>query len=874
LNLVKYSFFLFQLSLLPLLITVNPVVAETVLGDRLHRTANNSVRDVSPRQEVSTSATDLLLKDTASHIAQAPITRVTGVEVKRTGKGLEVILKTAAGGQRLVPLILPEGNNLVIDILDATLALPTGKDFTQANPASGIKLVALTKVDDSSIRLTITGKTKAPSAEVTPSQQNLVLKVTPKATAQAKPEQEIIVTATRKAEQTEDVPRSTTVINQEEIAEQSRSSRDLTDILGKTTPGVNPPTGSTRSLSVRGRPAQVLINGVPVTSNVSNNSFVRDLRAISPDSVERIEVIRGPSALYGDGATGGVINIITKKAAEGETKFSTTLEANAALGGLEEDSIGTFFSQSVSASEKGVNFFGSFSTRNDGIYYDAQGDQIPFRDSGTGEADVLQLTGTLGFELSKNQDLQFSVTHNNEEYDYSIISDPSVDDLPLGATSARALDGGEDYIGANSPKTVSSTISLNYSHRKLLGNNQLDAQFYYRDSAIDSAAGDFRIFDDPLEVNSTSELSDRTGGRLQLNTPIVEPLEVLWGIDYSQEGSEATGVVFDTEEFDNSNGRVLRAIDQRTFYPRFDIENLGLFAQAEWDITPRWLFSSGLRYEKIDVRVPDFTNEINQDIDGGNVNFDDVAFNAGLVFKATDTINLFTSFSQGFSIPPISRILNDAEAGFDFDTDINISQPQKVNNYELGIRGDWNKVQVTLAGFYNESELGTSFVDEGGSLRTLVRAPQRNYGVEATLDYQVAKYWQLGSSFTYQEGEDDQDEDGEFDALGSFNISPIKITAYVENETLPGWNNRLQLLFLSDRDRAFDDGTDEVPIEGYTLVDFISSLELGKGTLSLGIDNLFDADYTTILNQTESFANSSTFQGRGRSVRLSYQFDW
>ncbi|MBE9045813.1 TonB-dependent receptor [Pleurocapsales cyanobacterium LEGE 10410] len=813
----------------------------------------------------------------ADSLAQR-VTQVTGVEIIQTENGLELVLETVAGSEQLVPLIIPEGNNLVIDILDATLALPVGDEFRESNPAPGINQISVVTTEDNSIRVTIEGESQTPSAEVIPSSQNLVLSVDSQGTtAQTEPDEEITITATRKEERTEDVPRSITVINQEQIEEQSRTSRDLADIISKTTPGVNPPTGSVRSLNVRGRPAQVLIDGIPVTSNISNDTLVRDLRAISPDAVERIEVIRGPSAVYGDGATGGVINIITKEAVEGETKLTTTLESNAALGDLQEDSIGTFFSQSVSTAEKGINFFGSFSTRNDGIYYDADGDRIPFQDSGTGEADVLQLAGTLGFELSENQDLQFSVTHNNEQYDYSIISDPSVDDLPLGATSARALDGGQDYIGTDSPQTITSTASLNYTHRKLLGNNQLDAQLFYRDFEADLAAFDGRVFDDPLEVNNINQLSDRWGGRLQLNTPIIEPLEVLWGVDYSKEGSEENTVLFDPEEFDNSNGRTLRAIEERTVYPRFDLENLGLFAQAEWDITPQWLLSGGLRYERIDVSAPDFIDELGGDITGGELDFDDVAFNAGLVFKATDNISLFTSFSQGFSIPAVSRIFRNAEDGFDLENDVDISQPQKVDNYELGIRGEWQKVQFSLAGFYNESELGTTLVTlDDARFATLVRAPQRNYGVEATLDYQIANTWQIGSSFTWQEGEDDQDEDGEFEALSSFDISPIKITAYVENETLPGWNNRLQLLYVSDRNRAVDDGTEfvETPIEGYTLVDLISSLELGAGTLSLGIDNLFDADYATIINQTESFANSFTFRGRGRSIRLGYQFDW
>ncbi len=52
--------------------------------------------------------------------------------------------------ERLVPLILPEGNDLVIDILDATLAFSIRNGVEELNPTPGIRSVALTKVDDSS----------------------------------------------------------------------------------------------------------------------------------------------------------------------------------------------------------------------------------------------------------------------------------------------------------------------------------------------------------------------------------------------------------------------------------------------------------------------------------------------------------------------------------------------------------------------------------------------------------------------------------------------------------------------------------------------------------------------------------------------------
>ena len=101
------------------------------------------------------------LNDLNNHLAGKPllaqgVTRVTGVELNQTDDGLEVILETAAGEQ-LVPLIFPEGNNLVVEILDATL-VPTGNEFRRNNPAPGIREVSVTQIDESSIRIAHNGR--------------------------------------------------------------------------------------------------------------------------------------------------------------------------------------------------------------------------------------------------------------------------------------------------------------------------------------------------------------------------------------------------------------------------------------------------------------------------------------------------------------------------------------------------------------------------------------------------------------------------------------------------------------------------------------------------------------------------------------------
>jgi hypothetical protein len=81
-------------------------LTSTVIGNQIQKN----------RATVSTSAKDLLAQ-------QNSVTRVISVKLKQTDQGLEVILKTPAGTERLVPLIFPEGNNLERSLLTVTIAL-------------------------------------------------------------------------------------------------------------------------------------------------------------------------------------------------------------------------------------------------------------------------------------------------------------------------------------------------------------------------------------------------------------------------------------------------------------------------------------------------------------------------------------------------------------------------------------------------------------------------------------------------------------------------------------------------------------------------------------------------------------------------------
>ncbi|GAB4304319.1 MAG: hypothetical protein Kow0091_05970 [Geminocystis sp.] len=90
---------------------------------------------------------------------------------------------------------------------------------------------------------------------------------------------------------------------------------------------------------------------------------------------------------------------------------------------------------------------------------------------------------------------------------------------------------------------------------------------------------------------------------------------------------------------------------------------------------------------------------------------------------------------------------------------------------------------------------------------------------------------------------------------------------------MPTWSNRLQILALAGRDPGF---FDPARTEGYIVVDYITSIDLGKGTLNIGIENLFNNQYLTPVSQLnaafDGFAERAS-ASRGRTITATYRPD-
>ncbi|UCH09832.1 MAG: TonB-dependent receptor [Fidelibacterota bacterium] len=124
---------------------------------------------------------------------------------------------------------------------------------------------------------------------------------------------EVVVTATRTPQSLKDIPLSTAIVTRDML--EAYPASNVGDVLSSQS-GVyvrRTNQGGMTTASLRGtQSTQVLVvrDGIPV-----NDAFngISDLSQLSLTSIERIEIVRGPTShLYGANALGGVINLITK----------------------------------------------------------------------------------------------------------------------------------------------------------------------------------------------------------------------------------------------------------------------------------------------------------------------------------------------------------------------------------------------------------------------------------------------------------------------------------------------------------------------------------------------------------------------------------
>lgn len=673
--------------------------------------------------------------------------------------------------------------------------------------------------------------------------------------ADSKSLEEIVVSATRSQTPASRLTRSVTVIHSAEIREQVGLDRNLGSILAQTVPGLSPSTEAASNFgqTLRGRNFLVLIDGIPQSTPLRDG--YRDLNTISPAAIKRIEVVRGGTAQYGFGAAGGLVNIITREPSKEPGAGFTRVGAS--VNTEETDNSGEYsITQRLSGTRNRLDglVLGHFTRRNG--RFDARGRRIPpdplGAQGGLADTDEYDLLGKLGYEpAGGDQRIEMMVNdfRMQQETDYIFGSVSSLGNDPLpnsrrtpAVRESRAVPGSTNIVD---PGTDSTTANLRYRHADLLG-SRLKLSTYYGDQRVtfSNFPGTQQFFID----------SEKLGSRLTVVSPVpASSMQVTWGLDTNHDETR--------QGYHGANEPSPLRMDQNAYAG---------FGQLEWPLADQGVIRAGLRHEVISVDVAELQrNRFGNRIRGGTLDYNETLFNLSGALFITDQSELFASFAQGFSLSDIGGVINTAGSlgtrevlrAEQFETDA-----EKVDSYELGVRGRHGDTRFTLAAFYSTSDNGATF----DSNEKLLKNEERIHGVEAELDYRINRHWKAGGTAAWSEGSQDT-ASGERD-LPNTRIPPEKVTAYLEYNHSRDWRNRLQLRYVGHRapdTTVFGAGE----INPYTLVNFTSRLALGPGAVRLSLENLLNRDYYPAINQ----AYDTPFgyaKGPGRRLGLSYEMDW
>ncbi|QRY57542.1 TonB-dependent receptor [Sphingobacterium siyangense] len=669
---------------------------------------------------------------------------------------------------------------------------------------------------------------------------------------------EIIVTAGRKPESISTVPSSVTILTTKEIEAQSQISTNLSTILGNTVPGLGTSTNKATNSgqTLRGRSVLVLIDGIPQSTPLMNGQ--RDLRTIDPSVIERVEVIKGATSIYGNGSAGGIINYITRNPSkdaapiQGITSLRTTFNPVHSAG-----TMGYRIGQTLYGQKNKWNYTVSGSADYVGLQRD--GDGVPLGQT-DGLSNTYQYNAFLkvGYRIDSSSNITavYNFYRSNQHNRY--ISQTGV----YGQTPTIGVKGEDPGKPAGTP--YNHNAMLTYTKSNLFASTSLTASAYYNT---------FRSMNRYVEKASawygpgqTQINSEKKGLRVNLNTPfqvLGSNADITYGVD----------LLNDVTDQNLTDGRV--------YIPYMNMLNVAPYAQVKIDFLENLIFKGGVRYENATVKIKDFNtiatgpnNEGSIAVKGGNIPYKGATFNAGLRYNKFAIFNPFVSFSQGFAINELGRIVRRAT---DNDLDSLKTDPIITNNYEIGFSSNYSIFQLSASYYYSTSKMGVELVDIGGYLMPQ-RLPEDVYGYEIALSANISPQLTIGGTYAYVEGKSKKD-DGSKSYLNGSRISPDKATGYIYYTPIKPLTFQLFWVHTGSRDRFLpnDKGVyknSEGPVKTVDLFNLNGNYQVNKQwSIGMGVENLFNKNYYPVVSQYRAL-NEEYVKGQGMlaSFNINYKF--
>jgi len=685
---------------------------------------------------------------------------------------------------------------------------------------------------------------------------------------------EVVVSTNRTENYLRSSPFAESLVGKEEI--QIRPSFSLPDIL-QNEPGVSLLRDGIwgTEVSIRGLNRENIITLIDGSRIATSTDVAARLSLMNLYDVERVEIIKGASSsIYGSGATGGIVNIITN---------SPQLYDRYSLNG----NIITEYNSVNDLSVLGGSLYSGssfLSAKLSGSYRKANNTQTPEGELSNSQFEDYSFSGALNI---------FPIDNHKLKIDYQLfraddVGIPGASVFPNTAEVRYPFERRELFSVGYEIQNISKVfykLSAKYSFQ-LINRDVENIPHIVQNIPASGGIPAKRV--SVLKITPGADHKNNNA-TLQGNIWLFDSHNLVAGIDYWDRSYSGERERFQLIEVLDSTGKVVSKTNQITGeipVPNSKYRSLGIFAQDEFKLFDDRLSTTlGLRYDFINISAEKTLNPV-YTITNGILNNNPP--NQQIIWDSTDTINSSYSANIGFIYSLFSNLdltlglgtsfrspsLEERFQYIDQGSVVRVGnpelKPEKGQSIDFGVRHYSDHLKIITSFFFSYykdlvAEVSGNFEGRNALIKTNI-GEARIYGFDLSADYNFWRDYIFYTTASYVKGDDIKTEGNlpEIPPLNGRVGFKLNFLEYIQAD--------VSSTIIAEQN---DVAEGEITTPGYAVFNLLlNTTPIKFSNLSFrifsGVENIFDKAYRNHLSTTRG---SITIEpGRNIFLKLAIAF--